>query len=441
MSYNDTNWSVFWSHGSTSSLPPDSNNIYAGKHVGEDRATQRANEVIGYVVIEAGQANLNGLQFEATVGPTEVHGMDNGAPFTYSTSLPQLAAAVLTQAGMSGGNGGWAVLTGSGIAANGSFELGIDEDTVADSERAHNSEAVAYIAFATSQETPAPSDEPGPGPNLSHGVVSGVTSTGWTRVQFNTSYASPVVVTTPQYDPASPPVVVRVRNADSSGFDVRIAPATGTSGPVDPVTVSWFAVEQGVYNIADHGVKMEAVTFTSSVTDHDKSWVGETQQYSNAYDSPVVLGQVMSHNDSRWSAFWSYGTTSSLAPDSANLRVGKHVGEDSATNRANEVIGYVVIEAGKLLVDGTRFDAAVGPASVPGIGNGASENYSTSLLRVSNAVLSQAGMSGGNGGWAVLVNPGITNDGQIKLAIDEDTTADEERKHNTERVAYIAFAG
>ena len=52
------------------------------------------------------------------------------------------------------------------------------------------------------------------------------------------------------------------------------------------------AAEEGIYNTADHGVKMEAVKYTSTVTDRAASWVGESRIYANSYTSPVVIGPI-----------------------------------------------------------------------------------------------------------------------------------------------------
>ena len=69
----------------------------------------------------------------------------------------------------------------------------------------------------------------------------------------------------------------------------------------------------GRLNVAEHGIKMKAVKFTSTVTDHDRSWSGKSRGYANSYSSQVVVGQVMTANDA-WSVFWSRGWWRSLPP-------------------------------------------------------------------------------------------------------------------------------
>ena len=94
------------------------------------------------------------------------------------------------------------------------------------------------------------------------------------------------------------PLVTRVRNAAGNSFEVQVQRVDGSTAPITGVTVHYTVVEEGVYNQAQHGVKMEAVKFTSTMTDSDSSWVGQQRSYSNTYTSPVVVGQVMTSNDS-----------------------------------------------------------------------------------------------------------------------------------------------
>jgi len=154
-----------------------------------------------------------------------------------------------------------------------------------------------------------------------------------------------------------------------------------------------------VYNEADHGVKMEAVKFTSTVTDQYNSWIGESRDYANAYTTPVVVGQVMTYHDTDWSVFWTCGSDCSSAPSSGALVVGKHTGEDAGTAHADETIGYLVIEAGPGSMDGIGYVALLGSDTIQGMSNAPPYTYSFSALpSFSAAVASQAGMDGPNGG-------------------------------------------
>ena len=284
--------------------------------------------------------------------------------------------------------------------------------------------------------TPTNTPVPGSGPNLATGVLTNVGST-WTTVNLGSSYTSMVVVANPNYSSADLPAVVRIRNASGSSFDIRVENPSGTA--LSGYTVHYMVVEAGVYTVAQDGVKMEAVTYNSTVTADNNSWVGESRSYSNSYTSPVVLGQVMTSNDV-WSVFWNYGSSRSNPPNGSTLFVGKNVAEDPNAVRANETVGYIVIEAGTGSIDGVNYTAALGADTVRGTTNSPPYNYTLSgLSTASVAIITQAAMDGGNGGWAYLYGSNPLSATTMQLAIEEDQVNDPERNHTTEQVGYIVF--
>ena len=272
------------------------------------------------------------------------------------------------------------------------------------------------------------------------GLVSGVSSDGWTVVTLDESYQSMVVVTTPVYTAADPPAYPRIRNALGNSFEMRLERVDGVAAPTT-ADVYFLAVEEGVYTLADHGVKLEAAKYSSTVTNHTASWVGESRSYGNAYTSPVVLGQVMSANDPAGSVFWASGTSRTRPPGATALRAGKHVGEDPNTVRADETIGYVVVEGGSGTLGGRAFRAALGSDTIEGIQTAGSPfTYGVTGLGGASAVIAtQAAMDGSDGGWAVHVGGLDPSGTSLSLAIDEDTFGDAEREHTHEQVGYIVF--
>jgi len=272
------------------------------------------------------------------------------------------------------------------------------------------------------------------------GVISGVNNLDWKTVGLDRTFDSMVVVCTPNYDSATAPLVVRVRNAAGNSFEVRVDRADGLTDEVAGIDVHYMVVEEGVYIEAIHGIKMEAGKFTSTVTDSNSSWVGEELAYNNSYNNPVVLGQVTTYNDPGFSVFWSRGRWRSNPPSTPAFWVGKHVGEDYDTTRENEIIGYIVIEAGSGTIGTTRYLAGLGADTVGGVGNSPPYRYSFGVLpSVSTAIISQAAMDGNDGSWAVLYGSNPVTNTTLNLAIDEDQLGDSERSHTTEQVAYIVF--
>ncbi len=282
-------------------------------------------------------------------------------------------------------------------------------------------------------------------PNLGRVVVNNVSSTGWTTVDFGSaSYVSPVVIATPIYvDSNTPPVVTRIRNVNDSGFEVKLDRFDGLTDSIQ-LEVSIVVVEEGIYTLDDHGVTMEAVKFDSSITADKTNWISESRSYLNDYSSPVVLGQVMSSNDVKPSVFWSHGSVRNSPADGSSLALGKHVGADADPSRANETIGYIVIEAGSGSIEGVNYHAALGADSVRNFTNNSNNGYSYDISAggfdsVAAVALSQSGMDGSDGSWPALFGANALSNDSIDLIVDEDQLTDSERKHTTEQVGYLIF--
>ncbi|NWK55282.1 cadherin domain-containing protein [Verrucomicrobiaceae bacterium N1E253] len=279
-------------------------------------------------------------------------------------------------------------------------------------------------------------------PKLVRTTVSAVSSSNWTTVDLGQSYNSAVIVATPVYDGSTQvPVVTRIRNVGGSSFELKLDRADGLTTALS-MDVSVIAVEEGVYTQSTDGVAMEAVKYTSTVTADNNNWVGESRSYQNSYTNPVVVGQVMSANDANWSVFWSMGSSRTAPASASVLNVGKHVGEDPNTARANETIGYIVIESGSGSINGVAYEAALGADTVRGFGNSSSPyTYSLSgtLSSSSAAAVSVSGMDGNNGAWAVLSGSPALTTTSIGLHAVEDQMADSEQSHTTTQVGYIVL--
>lgn len=288
------------------------------------------------------------------------------------------------------------------------------------------------------------------GIKIETGTVTAKTD-GWTLVTLDNTYTDMVVVCTLNYDLSiTAPTAVHIRNASGNSFEVRLVPVVyGLTGLEPPwsATVHWMVVESGVYTVENHGVKMEAAKFTSTVTDGKGSWVGQNRSYANSYNNPVVVGQVMTYNADRdyyWSVFWSRGTSTNNPPSNSALWVGKHKAQDPRYVN-DETIGYIVIEAGDGTMSSTGgtvgYKAGLGSDSVRGMGNSPPYSYSLGSLSFtpSTAILSQAAMDGGDGSWAVLYGTNPVTPNWLYLAIEEDWVWDSERNHTTEQVGYIVF--
>jgi hypothetical protein len=279
-------------------------------------------------------------------------------------------------------------------------------------------------------------------PKLVRATVAAVSSTSWTTVDLGQNYNSAVIVATPIYpDTTTVPAVTRIRNVSGSSFELKLDRTDGQAGAV-ALDVSVVAVEEGVYTLAADGVQMEAVKYTSTVTGNKSNWSAEARSFQNSYTTPVVVGQVMSTNDANWSVFWSMGSSRTNPVDAANLNVGKHVGEDPTTVRADETVGYIVIESGSGSINGVAYEAGLGSDTVRSFGNSATP-YSYSLTgglsSASAAALSISGMDGADGAWAVLSGATPLSGASVQMHVLEDQMNDTDNAHTTTQVGYLIF--
>ena len=260
----------------------------------------------------------------------------------------------------------------------------------------------------------------------------------WVSADFNQSYADPVAACSVVYENNTQPVVVRMRNLSIDGFEIKLQNPAGNSIVND--TVHCIIMEAGSWLLPD-GRLIEAQHYLSTTTNHKQNWQATPNSFLNSYITPVVLGQVMTHNDSDWSVFWDQGVSRTSAPTNNAISTGKHVGEDSDTTRVDEEVGFIVVEQGSGIANGIAYEARLGTDTVRDLGkNPVSYSFAQAFSSQPDvAVISMAAMDGGNGGWAVLRGATALNESSITTAIDEDTIQDSERAHTTEQVAYFVF--
>ncbi len=273
--------------------------------------------------------------------------------------------------------------------------------------------------------------------------VSGVGGT-WQSVDLVNTYTSPVVACTYNLPSStSNDATVRVRNAASTSFEVRVQQFE-TSSAVTASDVHCLIAETGANTLSD-GKVIEAHTVLSDNTSGlSIGWsAGTTENVTSmitgGFSSLVVLGQVMTFNDSQASVFWTNNCASrNAAPTPAAFCVGKHIGQINDT-RLNETLGFIVTDPGSGTVNDVDYTFGQGSDTVAGVGNAPPYQY-TVTGNFDTAVLTQAAEDGGQGGWAVLYGADPLPNNRINLAIEEERVAgDTSRTHTREPVYYGAF--
>jgi len=273
----------------------------------------------------------------------------------------------------------------------------------------------------------------------------------WQTVALENTYADAIVVCTYNLpSAAAPPAITRIDNIGASSFDLRIQQFEN-SNVVTPSDVHCIIADEGAYNSG--GLKYEAHKVVSDGTNGQfvpGGWgltltENVTGSVTQTYSDPHVIGQVMSFRDARASAYWDNNCVSQAQPafaggPSDGICVGKHIGQINST-RADEMLGYIVIEAGTGTVNGVTWATALGPdyTNLNGVGN-APPYFHSVTGDFDVGVVSLSAMDGGHGGWAVLYGADPLPSGRVNFAIDEETVVgDMTRTHTGENVAYWLF--
>ncbi|MEM1147595.1 MAG: hypothetical protein AAF582_11165 [Pseudomonadota bacterium] len=263
-------------------------------------------------------------------------------------------------------------------------------------------------------------------------------------VSLINTYTNPVVVCTYHLKTnADNEATVRVANAQSTQFDVRVQRFENSAAFTDS-DVHCLIADEGVHTLSD-GRVIEARKVLSTVTAGNAvgwgsaNYTNITSLVSGGHSSLVLLGQVMSFNDPKASVFTSSNCNNRGTPATvSSICVTKHIGMINDT-RLSEMLGLIITEPGSGTVNDVDYAFARGPNSVAGTGNTPPYAYSVAG-DFEIGIATMAAENGGNGGWAVLYGADPLPANQINLAIEEETVAgDTTRRHINEEVYYGVF--
>lgn len=284
-------------------------------------------------------------------------------------------------------------------------------------------------------------------------------STSWTTVALDNSYSNAIPVCTyvlgtfagSPGNYVDPPAVPRIRNIGASSFELRVQGWEDSAASTNDVHC--IVMEEGAHTLPD-GRLVEAHSVLSDQTNGQFSTDGGwnlalmenvSASIVHSYSNPTVLGQVMSYNDNRASSIFVTNCASRTAEpfsgtNTSGICVGKQIGQ-VVGNRNPETVGYIVAESGSGTVNNVFYELALGADSIAGNTSGNLGDTYGLANHHTTAVLTLAGMDGGNGGWATLYGDPLTP-GAMQLAVDEEVFAsDTSRNHTNEQVYYWAFAG
>lgn len=245
----------------------------------------------------------------------------------------------------------------------------------------------------------------------------------WKRVVFRTPFTDPVVVAKPATHNDAEPAVVRIRNLDQSGFEVRLQEWDYLDDIHGKEKLSYLVIERGVHTLTD-GVQIEAGQFDHA-TIHKYSPVTFKQAFSS---KPIIVTSITSTHETDAVT----GRMRNVSLEGFDYRL-----QEQELNRgphAHEQVAYIAWTPSVGEVDGLLFEAAKASTGI---------NHRFQPLAFSSSFMQTpafiADMQTTAGGDTANLRIQQAKPQSIELQVDEEQSRDEETQHAREAIGYLTF--
>lgn len=182
-----------------------------------------------------------------------------------------------------------------------------------------------------------------PALNIELGEIP-VTSS-WVRVPISGSFVNPVVIAGPPGVNNADPCVVRLRNVNKTGFDIRLNEWNYQDGTHPAENITYLVMEKGRITLPD-GSMVEAGTFTGTTS-------FKTVPYSAAFPKiPVILTTIASANE----ADTISGRVKAVGL--ANFSYYFREQEKNTNTHVNETVNYLAWQPGMGTIGEVQFEVS-----------------------------------------------------------------------------------
>ena len=255
--------------------------------------------------------------------------------------------------------------------------------------------------------------------NLEIGEV--VVTGDWVRVTLGTAFTNPIVIAGPASFNDAAPGVIRLRNVDATGFDIKFAEWNYQDGAHSEEVVSYLVVEKGRYTLPN-GLMLEAGSFAGTT-----KWaaVPFSESFANV---PLVLTTVATTNED--------DTISGRVKDVSNSGFSYYFREQetNVNKHVNETVNYLAWEPGKGNLGLVNYNIVAAAGSATNLWKNVEflNEYNVAPL-----VLSDMQTTNGSDPSALRMQ-NISPTG-MEVKVEEEQSKDSEVTHSEETVGYIAL--
>jgi hypothetical protein len=246
----------------------------------------------------------------------------------------------------------------------------------------------------------------------------------WTQVYLTESFADPIVIVKPISLNGGDPAVIRIKNIDSSGFDIRIQEWNYLNDRHANETVSYLVMEKGNFTL-DDGTQIEAGRF-----DTDKTGSFGKFTFSQSFqDTPVVLAAVSSFNETDAVT----GRLRNISNQGFEFCMQEQ--ELNPKEHLRETVDFIAWQASKGSLNGYKFEVNKTVDKVKH--SFYSIEFEHSFANAAPHFL--ADMQTSDGKDTANVRWRNKNSYSVEVQIDEEQSKGTETRHTTEVVGYMVF--
>jgi FOG: PKD repeat len=166
-------------------------------------------------------------------------------------------------------------------------------------------------------------------------------SSAWVRVPLTSSFTNPIVVAGPPSFNKAQSCTVRIRNVDTTGFDIKLTEWDSLLKGTHPQeTLSYLVIEKGHHTLPD-GTAIEASSFTGTAN-------GKTIPFISGFaKTPVVLATIASMNNT--------DTVGSRLKNITASHFTHHYQKNITQYLADETVHYIAWEPGSGTIGALRY--------------------------------------------------------------------------------------
>ena len=369
-----------------------------------------AEEDVMYIAWEPSQGTIDGVAYE--VGKPISTISTSGQDVYFNQDFTESPVLLANMQGVNGRNPANLRCLNKNASR---VTLAVCEEKSKDTELKHKAEPVGYLAFAAAENS---ATFP-----LELGEVS--INHEWLRVEYVQNFVDPVVVASPLSRNNADAAIVRIRNVNETGFEIRVQEWDYQNDDHGNEAVSYLVMERGTY-ILDDGTRLEAGSFNTDNATKNFETFNFQQEFQII---PVIMASVASvhENDA------VIGRIQEVNQNSFQYRLQEEENNDKI--HAEETVMYIAWEPSQGTIDGVAYEVGKPANDISTSGQSVyfNQDFTESPILLAN----MQGVKGGNPANLRCLNK---NASRVTLAVCEEQSKDTELKHKDEPVGYLAFA-